>query len=198
MQENPRYIPIEVFDIADMSEEQRDFAGKITDLYNDMIQFDPNRGVAYLGKLHGFGLIYDGIILSVGHPEMDEKSAKALRDEVLGENFEGDALGNPLGTPAQILVRQETEEIWEMWVVPVDFINWQDHFVNSPNAVFDSLDELDKRLRAYRNKTSGFDQMGINENIPPLPDNKVSDQQVVKHLNPFNKFLNKLRRKTNE
>lgn len=162
MQENPRYTPIEAFDIADMSEEQRDFAGGITDLYDAMIQYDPNRGVAYLGKLHGFGLIYDGLILSVGHPEMDERSAKALRDEVLGENFQGYAFGNPLGTPEQILVRQGPA-IEEMWSVPVDFINWPYHFVNSPNAVFDSLDELSKRLDAYRRKTSGISWQRFNQ-----------------------------------
>lgn len=173
MQENPRYIPIEFFDAVDMSEKQRDFSDNVTDLYNAMIQFDPNRGLAYLGELHGFALIYDGAILSVGHPEMDEKSAKALRDDVMGENFEGDAFGNPLGTPEQILVRQGAV-IEKMWGVPVDFIHWFEHFANSPNVVFDSLDELAKRLYAYRRKTSGSDQMGINENTLDLKETGVS------------------------
>ena len=126
-----------------------------------MVQYDPNGGVAYLGTLHGFDTFYDGIILSIGHPEMDEESAKALRDFILGENFQADAFGNPLGTPDQILVRQRAE-IEEMWSVPVKLIYWPYHFMNSPDEVFDSLGKLAERLHAYRTKVSGFDQMGAN------------------------------------
>lgn len=230
MTEIPKAFPIEAYDIADLSQERREFAGNTTALYNAMVLYDLNGGVEYLGKLHGFDTFYDGIILSVGHPEMEEKDAKALRDVVLGENIQGYEFGNPLGTPVQRLVKQGTV-IEEMWSVPVEFINRLDHFMNSPDEVFDSLDELAKRLHAYKTKVSGFDQMGVNEstrrnlrglraldsdtrrleihrpNIPdivledgeediPLPDNKVSDQQVTKRPNPFSRFLNKLGRKT--
>lgn len=163
MKENPRNIPIKDYDVADMSQRLRDFVGNITGLYNAMLQFDPNGGVIYLGTLHGFNTFYDGAILSVGFLEIDEKAARALRDNVLGENFEGDAFGNPLGTPKRMLVRQRAI-IEEMWSVPADFIYWPDHFVNSPDAVFESLDELAKRLHAYRRKAGGFDQMETNEN----------------------------------
>ena len=163
MKEGPKETPLDVLDVVDMSQRKEDFAGNITGLYNAMIQVNPNEGCVYLGKLHGFGLVYDGIILSVGHLEMDEKSTEALRDNILGEGFQGEAFGNPLGTPEQILVEQG-EIIEEMWGVPVDFINWPDHFVNSPDVVFDSLNDLAKRLHAYRKKVSGFDKMKINEN----------------------------------
>lgn len=160
MTEKLKALPIEVYDVVDLSQERREFAGNTTGLYNAMVQYDPNGGVEHLGKLHGFHAIYGGITLSIGHSEMDEKDAKVLRDDILGENPQAYEAGNLLGIPNQILVRQGGV-IEEMWCVPMEFIFWPDHFVNTPDVVFDSLDKLAERLHAYRTKASGFDQMGI-------------------------------------
>lgn len=239
MKENPKDIPIEAYDIVDMSQSGREFAGNTTDLYNAMVEYDSNGGAEYLGKLHGFNAVYDGIILSVGHLVMDEMSVESLRYAIFDEDFPDDGDGNRLGKPEQILVRLGTE-VEEMWSVPVEFVNWPDHFMNSPDVVFDSLDKLAERLHAYRTKASGFDQMGIIGNkhrdlqglraleggterlilqrgktveihesgsfdLPsrhrkvdtsPLGDNKISDQQASKRLNPFSKFLGRWARKT--
>lgn len=231
MTENPKDIPMEAFDIVDMSKRKRDFDGNIAGLYNEMIGFNLCDPTVYLGRLYGFDLIYDGIILSLGSLEMDEKAAKTLRDDVLGENFQGDAFGNPLGTPGQLLVQLGTTVVG-MWSVPVSFINWPNHFQHSPDVVFECLDELGKHLQEYRRKVSGLDKMRMYDSsfrdldgfrtsedakrleIPfankldvffepsegeegtPLPDSRVSDQQVAKRLSPFSKFLNNLNRKT--
>lgn len=154
MKENP--VSILGIDVVDMPRTRKDFSGNITDLYNAMIQFNPNGASVSLGKLHEFELTYDGVILSVGSLEMDENSAKALRDYVLGENVTGDVFGNPLGTPQQIVITDEAS-LDKMWSVPIEFINWPNHFGNTPSVVLDSLEQLAKHLHAYRKKMAGFE-----------------------------------------
>lgn len=133
-------------DIVDVPQIPQDFTNDIGALFDVMKKADPSTAT-YLGKLHEFDLIYDGITLDVGHTEMHEEAIKKLRSYFLEEYFTDNSF--PEGDTWNARLRQNGRII-RMWILSLEVFYSPNHFENSPDVVFSHLKEIAEKLGRYR------------------------------------------------